>query len=101
MTQLLSRVALALAMTFAAASAGTVFAQTDQGQTGTPPAAGATPADPAQEVCAVDWATADANSDGQLSEDEASEELKGQFAMVDTDKNGSISQEEYEACGKT
>jgi hypothetical protein len=93
MTQLLSRVALALAMTFAAGSAGTVFAQTDQGQTGTP-------ADPAQEVCAVDWATADANSDGQLSEDEASVELKDQFAMIDTDKNGTISQEEYEACGK-
>jgi hypothetical protein len=99
MTQLLSRVALALAMTFAAGSAGTVFAQTDQGQTGTPPAAATS--DPAQEVCAVDWATADANSDGQIAEDEASEELKGQFAMVDTDSSGSISQEEYEACGKT
>jgi hypothetical protein len=98
MTQLLSRVALALAMTFAAGSAGTVFAQTDQGQTGTQPPAATS--DPAMEVCAVDWATADANADGQLTEDEASEELKGQFAMIDTDKSGSISQEEYESCGK-
>jgi hypothetical protein len=98
MTQLLSRVALALAMTFAAGSAGTVFAQTDQGQTGTQPPAATS--DPAMEVCAVDWSTADANADGQLTEDEASEELKGQFAMIDTDKNGSISQEEYESCGK-
>jgi hypothetical protein len=94
MTQLLSRVALALAMTFAAGSAGTVFAQTDQ------QAPAATPADPAQEVCSVEWQQADANQDGSITEDEATGELKDQFAMVDADKSGSISQEEYEACGK-
>lgn len=120
MTKVPSKASLGLAMIFAAAIAGTSFAQTGQsgqsgaagGGTGHEAAAGqGVESDPAQsttaapettqsaDVCALEWTQADANADGSLTEEEAQGDLKEQFASVDTDQDGMITQEEYETCG--
>lgn len=60
-------------------------------------ALGATPALSAT----VDFATVDANADGQVTMDEAKaaglDWTEAQFAAADTDASGGLSQEEYEA----
>lgn len=52
------------------------------------------------KLCAVAWAEADKNADGGIVADEADEATKAKFADVDTDKDGKLSQAEYEACAK-
>jgi hypothetical protein len=70
-----------------------------QQDTSAVPATPATPAEPAQPANKVTWSELDADHDGALSKTEAApvDSLSAAFDSADSDKDGSLTADEYKA----
>lgn len=84
-----------IALAIAAGLATPVLAQA--------PAAGTTPAPPqaaaAEAGCPVSWLSADTDKSGGLSREEVAAVTAADFARIDFDADGTITQAEWENCG--